>query len=294
MFLHRAYLLPDYVKHTSPPRLFIRIRSVEVKFKGHDNPMYFSTDESHSCGIRDKIGMGQTVGCDVRLPTGAAKMYWYISVGWKQGLFQLWVHNACGGDLPEALNPDLEIERFNIYEYSLYELTNDRCDYPGFYDRPIDNYQTHDGIVVRDNNKYGLEIIERLKGAKEDQVEFRAAVDLASVDDDELVTTVILSSCKKVIGHLSFRETATVQEIADDLIEIVPVELWLGCEPEMLLVADFLATSRGLTASIPRTFKTRNFSTESSHCVKARSLFNVENGVPKFRLLKEQPTDDIV
>lgn len=286
MFLHRAYLLPDYVTHTSLPKLFIRIRSVAVKFKGRPELMYFTPDERRVFGVRDRVRMGGSIGCTIQLPQGEAEMNFHISAGWKQGLFQLWVHGYAGGFIPESKDGIFEVERWELYEYSLYAAPTDGREFPDLKDRPIDNYKTHDGIVVRDNNKYGLEIIERLKGAKEDPVEFKAAVDLASVDDDELVTTVILSSCRKVIGHLSFRETATVKEIADDLVEIVPIELWLGCEPEMWAIADFLVSYRKLAVSIPRIFNTKNFSTESSHCVKARSLFNVEDGVPKFKLLK--------
>lgn len=286
MFLHRAYLLPDYVTHTSLPKLFIRIRSVAVKFKGLAEPLYFTPDERRVCDVRDMVRMGGAIGCVIQLPYGEAEMNFHISAGWKQGLFQLWVHGYAGGFIPETKNDAFEVESWELYEYNLYAAPTGERRFPDLKDRPIDNYKTHDGIVVRDNNKYGLEIIERLKGAKEDPVEFKAAVDLASVDDDELVTTVILSSCRKVIGHLSFRETATVKEIADDLVEIVPIELWLGCEPEMWAIADFLVSYRKLAVSIPRIFNTKNFSTESSHCVKARSLFNVEDGVPKFKLLK--------
>lgn len=284
MFLHRAYLLPDYVTHNMLPKLFIRIRSIEVTFKEQPDPMYIAVDENKLFEVNTRMRQGTTVSCDVNLFGEHGLASWYVSAGWKRGKFQLWVHNVAGGVFPQFDGPALEIANWNIYEYSLYaEPTGDaKC--PHITDRPIDNYETLNEIVVNENTSLGLEIIERLKANNREAPELVAAVDLSDVGDDEKITTVILSSCNKVIGHLSFRDTASIQDMCKDLVEIVPIELWCGCEPEMMQIADFLAMYRAMDVSIPRVFNTRNFSTESSHCTKARSVFKVENGVPKFDL----------
>lgn len=289
MFLNSAYLLPDYVTHTSLPKLFIRIRSVAIKFKGRPEPLYFTPDESRVFDVRGKVQMGGTIGCVIRLPQGEAEMNFCISAGWQQGLFQLWDHGYAGGFIPKAENDVFEVEGWELYEYSLYAAPTCGRQFPDLTDRPIDNYKTHEGIVVRDNNKYGLEILERLKAqATRAPV---AAVEIHQIGNDEPVTIAILKAGSEMLGCLTFRDNADVDAICHDLCQLVPANNWLGCEDEMYEIAVHLVAYRQMPTSIPRIFKTKRFSCDSSYCTLDRSLLDVENGQPVFKLFTEQRND---
>lgn len=292
MFLHRAYLLPDYVTHTSLPKLFIRIRSVAIKFKGRPELMYFTPDERRVFDVRSMVRMGGTIGCVIQLPQGEAEMNFYISAGWKQGLFQLWVHGYAGGFIPESKDGIFEVERWELYEYNLYAAPTRGRQFPDLTDRPIDNYETHNGIVVRDNNKYGLEIIERLMAERSART--KQSVDLASIGDKEPVGTIILYAGSEILGHLSFKSHVSTMAICRELGDLVPARLWLDSERELLQIAAFFEDTKKISFTIPRIIETKRFRAEMCYCNKERSVFVIEDGVPKFKLLKEQPTDNIV
>lgn len=291
MFLKRSYYLPDYKHHVQLPKLFIRIRSVAIKFKGSPEVMYITPDESHMIEIRNRVQMGVTVCCDVRLPSGPAPLAWYISAGWRNGVFQLWVHGATGMGAPESADEALNVEYWEIYEYSLYAEPNGDRKFPYIHDKPIDNYDTRDETVIN-KNKYGFEVMARLKALYD--YDTKTTVDLATLQPDDMVTTVILRQNNHVLGHLSFTDDVNVVAIATELRRLVPAEDWYDCEVEMMDIAEFLVNSRRWDLSIPRHKRTARFSSESSHCTVSKSVFSCENGVPKFKLFKEDPTDGIV
>lgn len=286
MFLDKAYFLPDYTTHKSLPKLFIRIRTVAIKFKGRPDPLYFTPDERRAFDVRNMVRMGGTIGCTVQLPQGEAEMNFCISAGWKQGQFQLWSHGYAGGFIPESENDVFKVEGWELYEYSLYAAPAGGRQFPDLTDRPIDNYKSHEGIVVRDNNKYGLEILERLK-AQAGRAPV-AAVEMHQIANDEPVTVAILKAGSEMLGCLTFRENADINAICHDLCQLVPAEHWLGCEAEMYQIADHLVNYRQMPASIPRIFNTKRFNCDSAHCTLDRQLLSVENGQPVFKLFTEQ------
>lgn len=284
MFLNRSYYLPDYKNYPTLPKLFIRVMTVAVKFKGYPAPMYFTVDDSKVLEVRDQVRMGTTLGCHVKLPSGDTLLAWYVSAGWRNGLFQLWIHNPVAGNAPEPIDDKLVIENWTIHEYNLYHEPSDDRRVPSIYDKPIDNYDTRDELVLN-KNKYGFEIMERLKAMYD--YDTKTTVDLATLSPDDMVTTVILRHGATVLGYRSFKDDVNAVAIATELRRMVPAEAWYDCELEMMSIAEFLVHSREFDAIIPRHWKTRNFSSESSHCAVGRSVFSCENGKPKFKLFKE-------
>ena len=291
MFLKRSYYLPGYKHCAELPKLFIRIRTVTVKLKGSSELMYLTPDESRMIEIRNMVRMGATVGCDVKLPTGDVTLAWHISAGWRNGLFQLWSHGSTGSTIPKSSDSMLDLEHWEIHEYSLYAEPNGDHKFPYLYNKPIDNYDTRDEIVLN-QNKYGRDIMIWLKGQYD--YDTKTTVDLATLQPDELVTTVILRRHNEVLGHLSFTDDVNAVAMATELRRLVPAEDWYDCEAEMMEIAEFLARSRVWDICIPRHRNTQRFSSESSHCTVSKSVFSCENGVPKFTFFKENPTGNIV
>ncbi|QKE54364.1 hypothetical protein ACSA002_0500 [Salmonella phage vB_SalM_SA002] len=291
MFLKRSYYLPDYKHHVQLPKLFLRIRSVAIKFKGAPEAIYITPDESHSIEIRNMVRMGGTVGCDVNLAIGTVSLAWHISAGWRNGVFQLWVHGLAGGVIPKPDDERLELVSWEIYEYSLYAEPNNDRKFPYVHDKPIDNYDTRDEVVLN-QNRYGFEIMARLKAQYD--YDTKTTVDLATLQPNDVVTTVILRRHRQVLGYLSFKDDVNAFAIATELRRLVPAEDWYDCEVEMMDIAEFLVNSRRWDLSIPRHKRTARFSSESTHCTLGRSVFSCEDGEPKFKLFKEDPTDGIV